>query len=276
MKFKPFSPKYDFAQTVLIKHFPAYMALPIARWLLNVADSNKHIVYPTDGFVQEPAELEVSFKDLLGITLHENFPHKWSEFIEFLTSNRDRLCNVIALYLQNYAIPSQAEDLKQILDKSGSAYTIIQTIAGIGDYNHGGHDLVYRVSDVVEKTSSIAVDSNELLMEAWMFCYGRNPDYEKVVSRSCDFIESYIGKKYFESDTKPQLKKFVHALKSNPFSLSYKGDGIVNPKNLITDLLEKASDIRGQHTGGKGRKPTKNEAEFVLHTVIYIWNLHQQ
>jgi hypothetical protein len=100
--------------------------------------------------------------------------------------------------------------------------------------------------------------------------------YEKVVSRSCDFLEKFLGTKYFPQDPKPQLKKFVHAFEADPSKLSYKGDSLVKPKSGITSLLREASDIRGQHTQGKGRKPTRQEAEFVLHTTIYVWNLHQK
>jgi len=45
---------------------------------------------------------------------------------------------------------------------------------------------------------------------------------------------------------------------------------------MLTSLLKEASNNRGQHTKGKGRIPTKNEAEFVLNTTILVWNLHQK
>ena len=45
-------------------------------------------------------------------------------------------------------------------------------------------------------------------------------------------------------------------------------------KSLGIKDLDLAMNVKVQWDG-KGKKPTKEEAEFVLHTVIYIWNLHQ-
>ena len=110
-------------------------------------------------------------------------------------------------------------------------------------------------------------------MEAWQLAYSRKPDDERVVTKCCNFLEGYLGKKYFPKDPKPQLKKFVHAFQNKPSMLKYLGDTIVNPKNALTDLLVNVSDIRGQHTEGNGRTPTHEEAIFVLHATIFIWNI---
>lgn len=194
----------------------------------------------------------------------------------FILSDRERTTNFITLCLQNFADKDNANELEFILSQGGSAYEVIKKDKFASEYAKGGYELAERVSEVVKKQSEQALEGSELLNEAWDSCFSRSPDYEKVVSRSSDFLEAFLGEIYFPTDTKPQLKKFVHAFERNPEILDYKGDSVVDPKSNRTSLLKEASNIRGQHTAGKGRKPTKEEAEFVLHSTIYIWNLHQK
>jgi hypothetical protein len=130
------------------------------------------------------------------------------------------------------------------------------------------------VPELVHEQAKNALDENSLLLDAWLSCYGRDPDYEKTVSRCCDALERFFKDKYWPKDPKPQLGKFVAQFSQTPDILNYKGMSLIDPKNLVTDLLKDFPNIRGQHTAGKGRKPTPDEAEFVLHTTIYLWNLH--
>jgi hypothetical protein len=113
-----------------------------------------------------------------------------------------------------------------------------------------------------------------MLRDAWSACYARNPDYDKVVSKCCDILEG-LWKKYFPDDPKPQVKKFVHALRQNPTLLTYPGSSVVQPSSLLTDIAERFSDIRGQHTKGTGKSALKEDAEFVLHYTIFVWNLER-
>ena len=48
------------------------------------------------------------------------------------------------------------------------------------------------------------------------------------------------------------------------------------PRQDILLLLDNIPQFRGIHTAGTGKVPNKEEAEFVLHTTIYIWNIHQK
>lgn len=269
MKFKPFSEKYNFQDSVLVKDFPDYTLSPIAEWLLSVVP-NENVENRLGTYY-----LEDDFRHSLNITFREVFPKEWEAFVNFAFADIERTCNILAFFLQNFADESGAKLLEDILSQGGSAYTVVKTDRKASEYDTGVYDLAERVPTAVKKFAQKALDDNDLLMEAWNNCYSRKPDYEKVVSRSCDFLESFLGKLYFPKDLKPQLKKFVHALEKKPNILNYKGKSIVDPPSLLTDLLKEASNIRGQHTRGKGRKPTEDEAVFVLHTTIYIWNLHQ-
>lgn len=275
MRFKPFGSKYSFAKDVLVRDFSGFMHQPIANWLWKVLETSD-IAKSGIGYGGRGPYIESGFHNQLQIEFREVFPDSWKELLIFILSDTNRTANFLALCLQNFAYGENAVELEYILSQGGSAYEVIRTDKNTSEYVRGGYDLAERVSSVVKSQSEIALNNNELLSEAWNFCYSRNPDYEKVVSRCCDFLEKYLRDIYFPNDPKPQLKKFVHAFEEKPDVLSYKGDDIVEPKSILTSLLKKASDIRGQHTGGQGLKPEKQEAEFVLHTTIYIWNLHQK
>jgi len=274
VKFKPFGKKYTFARDVLIRDFPDFMGTPIASWFWEVLRGTPmvrtSVSYPETPWLTEP------FRDSLQVRFREVFPLKWEEALLFILSDRDRITNFITLCLQNFADQDNADELEFILSQGGSAYEVIKKDKSVPEYAKGGYEIAERVNEVTQKQSEQALEDNELIREAWDSCFSRSPDYERVVSRSNDFLEAFLGKAYFPNDTTPQLKKFVHAFENSPEILDYKGDSVVNPKSNLTSLLKKASDIRGQHTAGKGRKPTKEEAEFVLHTIIYIWNLHQK
>lgn len=277
MKFNPFGKKYDFSQETLMKSFPEYFVDPIDTWLWNVLHS-ANIAEISNGYYStgDRRYLTTDFINRTQIFLREVIPQHWNDFIKYIFNDADRTANILALCLQNFADADDAVRLEVILSQGGSGYEVTKTNKEASEYAKGVYDLIDRVSPVVRNQASKALNDNEILRDAWVYCYSRNPDYEKVVSRSCDFLESYLGKIYFPKDGKPQLKKFVHAFEQTPGILNYKGDTVVDPKSTVTSLLKEASNIRGQHTNGKGRVPTKQEAEFVLHTTIYIWNLHQK
>lgn len=276
MKFKPFGEKYSFDSDSLIEDFPRYFHDPIGDWLWKVLNSANVVDVDYQAFASRHKKyIKSSFLNKLQIYFREEFPHYWSEALPYIFENPNRTANLLALCLQNFADQDDADELEHILSKGGSAYEVMKTNKDASEYDKGAYDLMKRVSPAVKKQAELVLEEDELMREAWNYCYSRNPDYEKVVSRSCDFLENFLGQVYFPRDKKPQLKKFVYAFEKDASNLSYKGSSIVRPKNNLTDLLKNASDIRGQHTRGKGRKPTKEEAEFVLHTTIYIWNLHQ-
>lgn len=270
MNFEPFGKKYVFPKDVLVRNFPEYMRSALASWLYSVM-RNEVI---DEEFYDRYIEIKVGFQHLLQIELREMFPKDWREFLSYTFDDPDRTCNIIAICLQNFATKNDAASLEYILSGGGSAYEVISTNPEAADYQKGNFNLAERVPPVVKQQADKLLSSNDIMQEAWNACYSHNPDYERVVSRSCDFLEGYLGKIYFPKDKKPQLTKFIHDFEAKPENLSYKGCSVVKPKSMLTSLLKEASDIRGQHTSGKGRKPTQDEAEFVLQTTIFIWNLH--
>jgi len=266
MKFIPITNGYTHDPELLTKKFPAYLRKPLTSWVFQLLDLRGHI---GDGYTSNTRKyVKDSIINSLHIFFREEFPIGWIDFISFIFFDDERTANFLAYILQNFGNSHNAAKLENILSIGGSGYTVYE--------NDDKYTLTDRVSNIIEKMSLDALNKNDLINEAWLNCYSRNPDYEKVVSRSSDFLESFLRDIYFPDDTRPQLLKFVNSFEKNPKVLEYKGSNLVEPKNMLTSLLKEASNIRGQHTKGKGRIPTKNEAEFVLNTTILVWNLHQK
>jgi hypothetical protein len=276
MRFKPLSKKYKFDEKVLALDFPPYMQQPIANWLTTILEDRERLAMPDGLYYTGNPYLKDAFRDAIQTAFREQFPQDWNKCLGFIFNDTDRTVSFLQLCLQNYAKGNEAAQLENILSVGGSGYEVVKTNKAASEYDQGVYDLNERVPTTVKEQAAKALGANDLLHEAWQACYEPKPNYEKTVSESCDFLENYLGKIYFPNDPKPQLKKFVHAFESDPSKLSYKGDTIVQPKSLLTSLLKEASNIRGQHKAGNGRKPTRQEAELVLHVTILIWNMHQK
>lgn len=273
MRFKPFTGKYHFQDDPLLKDYPEFLASPIADWLYRCLQYTQAI---KDDPMYNKSYLQRSFKNSLQLLFRETVPDDWNSFLAWLFKDAERLTNFLALCLQNYAQEEHARTLEVILANGGSAYAVTKTTPSAGDYDRGVYNLTMRVPEVVQAMSAHALQASDVLAEAWSACYARNPDYEKTVSRCCDFIEGFLRDRYWPSEKKTKsIAVAVKEFRSVPNLLKYKGSSFVQDPEDLINLLSGVGDIRGQHTTGKGRKPTLEEAEYILHTVIYAWNLHQ-
>lgn len=271
MKFKPVTKRYKFDSATLTRDYPDYLRTPIGTWLRDVM-AREGIWYEYSGF-----GLNSVFLNNLNITLRESFPSDLRNFLNFVFEESDRTTDIIGIFLQNYAYRIEAENLEKMLALGGSAYAVtFSTVETISPYDRGVSNLAERVPTIIVENSQVAISSELLLQEAWQTCYSRNPDYEKTVSRCVDVLEGLLRDRYFPKISKPVLTYFIKEISKNPNTISYKGDSLINPKSLLTDLAKSFIEVRGQHTKGTGRNPIKNEAEFILHYTIFLWNLHQQ
>ena len=275
MTFKPFSKKYDFVKVTLIKDFPSYLHDPIGDWLWKLLCSVDVVNIDDSYMTSGKRYVKSSFINNLQIDFREEFPRHWNQFVPFLFSDSDRICNFLAYCLQHFTDQDYANRLEYILSQGGSGYGVIKTDNKASEYDKGVYSLVDRVADSVVNQSKKALSDNELLMEAWVSCYARNHDYEKVVIKCQNFLEDFLRDTYEPSNTKPQLGKLVGNLKNSVIKLDFKGDSIISDKKDILSLIDNIPQFRGMHTAGTGKTPTREEAEYVLHTTIYVWNLHQ-
>ncbi len=271
MKFKPVTKKYVFDENVLTKSYPDYLKRPLIQWVGDVLREaqiwNKIGIYGG-------TEIDNDFLNNLNIHFRENFPKEFGKFLNFIFEDDDRVTNIIALCLQNYARRISASKLERILAIGGSGYSVIFIVDNPQEYQKGVADLTDRVSEVVQQSADEIMKIQPLIKRAWISCYSRNPDYAKTVDKCVDALEGLFKDNYFPDDGKPSLGKFVKSLRETPALLNFKGDNLLEQKNQITDLASKFLPIRGHHTSGTGREPTKEEAEFVLHYTIFVFSIH--
>lgn len=268
MKFKPVTDKYSFDDS-LVHYYPEYLQVPLKSWIKKVL-----IIYGIwidsygNGYLTE------AFINDISLHFREQFPSQAEWFLNFIFEDTERVTNILGLCLQNYAFLGEANELEKILSVGGSAFAVmVDSSRPMND--PGISDLIVRVPSIVLQTSEDALSNESLIKDAWQACYSRNPDYDKTVSKSVDALEGLLRDKHFPLDKKPVLTKFINDFVANPNVLYYKGNSLIKPKNALTDLGKEFITIRGQHTSGTGRQPTKEEAEFVLHYVIFFWNLYR-
>lgn len=270
MHFKPVTPKYIFNGSDLTREFPPHMQIPIATWIKSVLKNAS--IWSGASY----RAIDEDFLNNLDLLLREPvpFPRDHGDFLSFVMANSERIINVVALCLQNYANPFEANAMEHILSVGGSAYAVMMNSADLHTYDTGVANIVERVPEMVRNGSQEVLDANVLIKDAWHSCYSRNPDYAKTVSKCADALEGLFKKNYFPNDQIPSLGKFLKDFTSNPAKLSFQGDTLVNPKNTLTELAQQFIPIRGHHTSGTGRVPTKEEAVFVLHYSIFILQIH--
>jgi hypothetical protein len=271
MKFKPVTENYEFDAEELRDDYPDYLQIPIATWIKNVLYANS--LWYITGNIYKSEKISDEFINELNITFREVFPREPMIFLQFVLEISSRTTNILGLCLQNYANTEQSQSLEEILSTGGSAYSVM--ITSKSPLGKGVADIIMRVPTVVAESSNEALESDSLIREAWHACYSRNPDYSKTVSKCVDVLEGLLRDKYFSKTEKPNLTSFVKDLALNPTKLSYKGDDLISPPNLLIDLSKNFIPIRGQHTNGTGKNAAREEAEFVLHYTIFVWNLHR-
>ena len=270
MKNPPPVTKNPKSKAILKKEFPDYIHKQLERWLTQTLLQQGYLRDTQDEYYNYYKSLTNELHNYFCTKLKLKCPQAWDEFLKFTFERNSRIYEVLLVVL-GLANVNQAEKLEEILKINNLDYRV-----SLGDGMHK-FKLEARVPSIIEKQTKIALSDNELLNEAWEKCYNtKNPDYSGVVRDCCSFLESHLGELYFPKDKKPSITRFIYDFENNPDSLNYKGSTIVEPKSTLTSLLKNVADIRGDHTGdrGNGRYPTKEEAEFVLHTTIYIWNLH--
>ena len=272
MSFKPLGTKYSFPVDVLNLEFPDFMHRPIKNWLL---ETLRYVGAIEEGSIHRNTWLTSKFRDTLQIIFREVFPEDWDDAASFIFQDQDRTANFLSFVLQKFANQEDAVKLELILSRSGSGYQTIKSDKNASEYDKGAYELFHRVSPVVSEISKDALEQKDL-MDAWRYCYGLRPDYDKVVISCQNFLEQFLKDTYDPNNKKPQLGKIIGDLKNSPNKLSYKGDTAVTDKETILLLIDKIPSLRGMHTAGTGRKPSKHEAEFALHTTIYFWNLHKK
>lgn len=269
MSFRPFSETYKFDKSVLTKEFPDYLFEPVVTWLVLYLKK-----YELLSSRYRDAEIDVAFRQKLQLEFQRTFPASPRIFINNLKNDPDLLCNILSYFLQTYCQQDMAARLKGILRNGSSAYTVLETANNIRSYDSGVFELGWQVPQIVNEQSKDALEANDLLMDAWNECYKHNPNPSAAVSKSIDFLEGFLRDKFHpEMDRTPPIHQYVKEFTKDSSQLTFRGSTFLDDKTKLIAILDGTSKIRAEHTTGQGREATLEEAEFVLHTTIYLWNL---
>lgn len=271
MSFKPLSKKYIFDDT-LSMDIPAHLKGPIANWLESIFQRKNLIA--RSHVIGAGYYISRDFKDFLQVQLREVFPQQWGEFLEYVMNDTDRCLTLLQLCLNKFANNDEANRLETYLSWAGSGYEV-EKDKEASQYAEGVYDLVERVPTATKEATKKAISENDQLLEAWRSCYGRKPNYKEVVQQSQNVLESLFRDSYLPNDKKAQLGKLIADIKAGK-ELAYKGSDVPKDPNVLLGLVDCVPEYRGVHTAGSGKVPTKQQAEYILHTTIYLWNLHQK
>lgn len=273
MKFKPLSKKYQFNDT-LVMDFPSFMHQPIANWLEDLL-TRKNLLVAPDMLYPGKRYITDAFREVLHVNLRESYPQAWGDFINHILTDTDRTLTILQWCLNYHANARDANNLEWLLSSSGSGYEVEKTDKEASEYKEGIYDLIERVSTATKEAAKHALSQNEQLLTAWRACYGRKPNYKEVVQESQNVLEELLRDRYLPKDKKAQLGKLIADIKAGK-TLSYKGSDVPTNPNTLLELVDQFPAYRGMHTAGTGKNPTKQQAEYILHTTIYLWNLHQK
>ncbi len=240
----------------LTSDFPAHFHQPIVTWIVTCEYSDTFHYGLWGDFI-----FKSSFIQEAQISLRCIIPGSISSFF----SESDLVIEVLNFFVQNHATPEKSMALESILCEGGHAYKV----AHIGTEQVG---LERRVSDGLEAASREVLNEDASLREAWQSFYKKDPDLTKTVSKCVDALETKIKNKYYPKDQKPSLGKFLNQMKENPSAvISYIGKSVDDEKKLF-EICSRFANFRGQHTSGTGQNPTKEDAEFILHTSILLYH----
>lgn len=266
MNFEPFDSEFEFNKEVLSEDFKDYQLISIKSWLRETLKSTKKLSSNNVSLSNELFVLPLN--EIFRQTFSPNFELFWDSIVV----NSKLFRNILSYVLQTSATEYQANKLERILGRTGSAYAVStskksQKIAQGISVNKNVSKLLYRVSKVTSEQAAPILNTNALIQEAWDAFYGLKPNYEKVTTRCTDALAGILRDKFYPDDKKPQLGKLLGQLISSPEKFSIPGETIFDKEQFLR-LMDNFTSIRGDHQTGTGRKPTKDEAKFVLHYTI--------
>lgn len=277
MKFEPFDNEFIFDESLLTEEFPNYLMPGVKKWVFDTLSI--HSLF--SGRIGLGQVLD-DFIHPLNRSLRKNIPSNDTQFWANISSNVILFRNVLSFMLQNVADINDARELEKILIEGSSAYSVefikgnevrgIRTSKGETIFEHVSAKLTYRVAPIVKKQADETIRNERLLGQAWEFYYGLESDDEKTVVRSTDALSGLLRDQFFPDEKRPVLGTILNKISEDPSKYPFPANSIYETKDLIK-LMKQFSKIRGNHQKGTGRMPTHEEAGFVLHLTITIFQL---
>lgn len=267
--FEPFDEQFNFDKSILTEEFPDYMLPSILKWIEDLLIAHNYY---------KKSYRDINDKFILSITRHlrASFKVQYTAFMFEICEDKSTLRNVLTYLLQNIANEAEGRELEVILAETSSAYAVDfkkeRIDSGAISWDAIRMKLVYRVPPVVKEQAIDITRTNQLLAEAWESHYGIDPDDEKTVTRCTDALSGLLRDIYFPDEKKPQLGKLLKDIMAKPEKYPLPANSLYETEKFLS-LMEEFSNIRGNHKAGTGRAPTHEEASFVLHFSIMLFQL---
>ncbi len=235
--------------------FPDFIKTSIAEWIYSFL-LEKSVILTVQSLDFPRYSLKESYKSHLNLYFKRSFPSDFGDFCKEIFEDYDLGIEVLNYFLTNTNIYSENK-LEKILRLSGHEYKV----------SHIGTKkvcLTKRVPKEFDVLAEKVLSLSEKMMEAWNAFYGKDPDYEKTVCRCCDVIETFIKQNHFPKSI-PKFGRLVTDLRSKvkKDDSFYLGKNIDNNSNLF-EIVKEFQNYRNHHTSGTGKKPTKEDAEYIL------------
>jgi len=269
--FEPFDQEFKFDKTILTEEFTEYMLPSIILWIKKILISHSFLnsryldKVSDDGLVMP-----------LNRALRKTIRSHWSHFLVDIQVDLPTFRNVLTYLLQNVASRAEGENLEAILSETSSAYTVDfkeeeVMVHGVG-WKTTSMKLVYRVAPIAKVQALNVMQDENLLTEAWDFHYGINSDDEKTVTRCTDALAGMLRDTYFPGQQRSQLGTILGLMRKDPQKYPLPASSLYDTDKFL-ELMRDFSKIRGNHKTGTGRTPTHEEASFVLHFTIMLFQI---
>ncbi len=271
--FEPFDKEYEFDKSVLTEDFTNYLLPSVKNWIFNVL--KKHDM--AQGVIGRGYFFD-TFLLPLSRQLRSSLPPNETDFFDTIFSSNKVSRNVLSYILQKIADEEEGKRLEQILSEASSAYKVeIKKVNVVTEdravkWKQTKMKLIYRVVPIVKKQVEEIMNANDLVAEAWESHYGMEPDDEKTVTRCTDALAGLLRDKYFPNETRTQLGTLLQKMRTNPEDYPLPADTLYDNDKFL-EIMKDFSKIRGNHQTGTGRAPTHEEAGFVLHYTIMLFQL---
>lgn len=278
-RFEPFDGEYEIDKSILSEEVAPFLQKSIRLWLNTLFANHSILRKNANGMIVLDGK---SFLFPLQETFRKEYPDEPAYFVNLMFSNTKLFRNMLSYILQNHADINEARELEEMLMRSSSAYAVefikgeelrgLKRADGSPLFKTVGCKLVYRVPPIVKVQAEEAFSSEALLAEAWEAYYGMQPDDEKVVTRATDALAGSLRDKYFPDEKRPVFGTLLQKIKQDPTAYPLPGSSIYEQQKFA-ETMDQFSKIRGNHQKGTGRKPTHEEAGFVLHFSIMLYQV---
>lgn len=269
--FEPFDETFRFDERVLAENFPNYMLPSVLSWIFNLMVAHK-LYSPIHSSKIDATKLIQPLNRIMRTAFR-------SEYVDFMADIQIDLVtfrNVLSYLLQRVSDTNEGKTLENILYETSSAYAVefkeVNLKNGAIGWKATKMKLVYRVPPIVKKQALEVMSTDQLLMEAWDSHYGIDFDDEKTVTRCTDALSGLLRDRYYPDEKKPQLGKLLKQLIENKDKIILPADTLYNKESLLK-MMVKFSEKRNNHQKGTGTKPSHEEAGFVLHFTIMLYQL---